>query len=81
MYYYRHGALYKVLGEIEIRQNEVGRAREVLMAGLEHDPHYAATYHTAALLEARLGNLEVSHLSMLAAYLCYIHFFLFVEIE
>ena len=33
-------------------------ARGVFADGLTNDPHCAPLYHSAALLEARLGNLE-----------------------
>jgi hypothetical protein len=52
--------LYKVLGEIEMRQGNSARARELFALGLKRDPHCASLYHAAALLEAKLGNLEVS---------------------
>jgi hypothetical protein len=35
------------------------RARELFSVGLQKDPHCAAVYHAAALLEAKLGNLNV----------------------
>ena len=54
-----HGALYKVLGELEARRGRYAIARELFRAGLDKDPHYAPVYHAAALLEAKLGNLEV----------------------
>jgi hypothetical protein len=59
--HFRHGALYKVLGEIEMRQGAGPRARELFALGLKRDPYCASLYHAAALLEARLGNLEVRH--------------------
>ena len=33
-------------------------ARELFATGLERDPYCAPVYHAAALLEARLGNLD-----------------------
>ena len=56
-----HGALYKVLGELEAKEGKYARARELFSVGLKKDPHCAAVYHAAALLEAKLGNLEVKH--------------------
>ena len=56
---YSHGALYKVLGELEAKEGRFARARELFALGLSKDPHCAAVYHAAALLEAKLGNLEV----------------------
>lgn len=56
-----HGALYKVLGELEAKGGKFTRARELFALGLSKDPHCAAVYHAAALLEAKLGNLEVSY--------------------
>jgi len=55
-----HGSLYKVLGEQYERQGAFLQAREVFHKGLSQDPYCAQVYHAAALLEARLGNLEVS---------------------
>jgi uncharacterized protein HemY len=55
-----HGALYKVLGELEAKEGRYAKARELFAVGLSKDPHCAAVYHAAALLEAKLGNLEVS---------------------
>ena len=57
--HFRHGALYKVLGEIEMRQGLFSSARALFSQGLDQDPHYAPVYHAAALLEAKLGNIEV----------------------
>jgi tetratricopeptide (TPR) repeat protein len=53
-----HGPLYKVLGEQYERDGSYTEARDVFVRGLEHDPLCAPVYHAAALLEARLGNLE-----------------------
>ena len=54
-----HGTLYRVLGEQHERQGAFLLARDVFAKGLERDPYCAQVYHAAALLEARLGNLEV----------------------
>ena len=54
-----HGALYKVLGELNVRQGLYTKARELFDVALDQDAHYAPVYHAAALLEAKLGNLEV----------------------
>ena len=54
-----------MLGEIEMRQGMFASARSLFSRGLEADPHYAPVYHAAALLEARLGNLEVIHINSL----------------
>ena len=54
-----HGALYKVLGELEMKHGSHSQARELFTRGLEQDPYYAPVYHAAALLEAKSGNLEV----------------------
>ena len=56
-----HGPLYKVLGEQYERLSDFNTAREVFRDGLQRDPHCAPLYHAAALLEARLGNLEGLH--------------------
>jgi tetratricopeptide (TPR) repeat protein len=56
---FRHGALYKVLGEIESRQGNYQEARICFNLGISMDPHYAPLYHETALFEARLGNIEV----------------------
>ena len=56
---YSHGALYKVLGEMEIRQKQYLKARETFAKGLSLDSHCAPLYHAAALMEAKLGNLGV----------------------
>lgn len=56
-----HGALYKVLGELHIRKGgPVGydQARKLFAQALDQDPLYAPVYHAAAMLEAKLGNLE-----------------------
>jgi len=53
-----HGALYKVLGEQYEKAGSFLEARKVFALGLERDPHCAPVYHAAALLEARLGNLD-----------------------
>mmetsp|Transcript_14148 Transcript_14148/g.23536 ORF Transcript_14148/g.23536 Transcript_14148/m.23536 type:complete len:1046 (-) Transcript_14148:183-3320(-) len=53
-----HGALYKVLGELEEKHQAYAAARAFFSDGLKHDPYYAPVYHAAALLEAKLGNLE-----------------------
>jgi tetratricopeptide (TPR) repeat protein len=55
-----HGALYKVLGELEMKHGAVALARELFSRGLDEDPYYAPVYHAAALLEAKTGNLEVT---------------------
>jgi len=60
-----HGALYKVLGELDARQGSVEMARAVLSKGLERDPSYAPLYHASAILESQYGNLEVFQLSNL----------------
>ena len=54
-----HGQLYRVLGEQYERDGSFQEAREIFTKGLENDPTCATVYHAAALLEARLGNLEV----------------------
>ncbi len=54
-----HGALYKVLGEIEAKHGFYSEARSILQRGLELDPSYAPLYHAAALHEAKIGNLDV----------------------
>ena len=56
-----HGALYKVLGEMEMRQNQYVKARETFAKGLAFDSHCAPLYHSFALMEAKLGNLGVKH--------------------
>ena len=50
-----------MLGELEAKEGRYTRARELFALGLSKDPHCAAVYHAAALLEAKLGNLEVRH--------------------
>ena len=50
-----------MLGELEAKEGKYARARELFSVGLKKDPHCAAVYHAAALLEAKLGNLEVKH--------------------
>lgn len=62
-----HGALYKVLGELEAKEGRYAKARELFAVGLSKDPHCAAVYHAAALLEAKLGNLEVSVQALIQA--------------
>ena len=52
-----------MLGELEAKEGRFARARELFALGLSKDPHCAAVYHAAALLEAKLGNLEVSSLA------------------
>lgn len=47
-----------MLGELHIRQGEHNRARELFAQALDQDPLYAPVYHAAALLEAKLGNLD-----------------------
>ena len=47
-----------VLGELEAKHGHHAKARELFMTGLDRDPHCMAVYHAAALLEAKLGNLE-----------------------
>lgn len=54
-----HGALYKVMGELEVRQSSYIEARRIFRNGISNDPNYAPLYHSAALLEAKIGNLEV----------------------
>ena len=54
-----------MLGELEVKEGRFARARELFALGLSKDPHCAAVYHAAALLEAKLGNLEVSPLATL----------------
>ena len=73
---YSHGALYKVLGEMEVRQQRYIKAREIFSKGIGMDPHCAPLYHAAALLEAKLGNLEVVRNLYLIKILCsfwYVH--------
>jgi hypothetical protein len=48
-----------VFGELEAKEGNFNRARELFSVGLQKDPHCAAVYHAAALLEAKLGNLNV----------------------
>ena len=67
---YSHGALYKVLGEMEVRQQRYIKAREIFSKGIRMDPHCAPLYHAAALLEAKLGNLEVVRNLYLRNFLC-----------
>jgi hypothetical protein len=52
--------LYKVLGEIEARENQFSVARDIFAKGLSQDSNCAPLYHAAALLEAKLGNLGVT---------------------
>ena len=59
MHTFSHGALYKVLGEMEVRQHEYANARRTFTKGLQLDSRCAPLYHAAALLEAKLGNLRV----------------------
>ena len=47
-----------MLGELEAKHGHHAKARELFMTGLDRDPHCLAVYHAAALLEAKLGNLE-----------------------
>lgn len=63
-----HGALYKVLGELEAKEGRYTRARELFSLGLSKDPHCVAVYHAAALLEAKLGNLEVTQMKLYIKY-------------
>lgn len=57
---YRHGPLFRILGELESRQGNKGKARELFWKGIQMDPKYSSTYHVAALFEAKNGNLVVS---------------------
>jgi hypothetical protein len=59
-YFFSHGALYKVLGELESRQGQYLEARRWFNSGLKNDSRYIPLYHEAAMLEAKLGNLEAS---------------------
>jgi hypothetical protein len=52
---------YKVLGEQLERLGDFKQARHVFAVGLTNDASCAPLYHAAALLEARLGNLEGLH--------------------
>ena len=54
-----HGALYKVLGEMELRKGRYVKAKQIFNEGIILDPYCAPLYHAAALLEAKLGNLGV----------------------
>ena len=67
--YGSHGALYKVLGEMEVRQQKYIIARETFSRGLTLDPHCAPLYHAAALLEAILGNLGVLHIFLYISFI------------
>lgn len=69
-----HGALYKVLGEIEHREGEFLEARRWFNLGIERDPRYTPLYHEAALFEAKLGNLEVHRPRLAGYFFKFIHF-------
>ena len=49
----------QALGELEVRAGTSDRAREVFTAGINADGNCAGLYHAAALLEAKLGNMQV----------------------
>jgi Tfp pilus assembly protein PilF len=44
---------------MEARQGQYVKAREIFSRGLQNDPNCAPLYHAAALMEAKIGNLEV----------------------
>ena len=54
-----HGALYKALGELYVRQGSFAEARAIFRTGIDASPSFAELYHAYALFEAKLGNLEV----------------------
>ena len=57
-YNYHEGYLYKALGELEVRAGAYEKARSIFLEGMNVDAQCAGLYHAAALLEAKLCNLE-----------------------
>lgn len=59
LFYFSHGALYKVLGELLARHGEISNAELVFKQGIQRDPSYLPLYHACALFQGALGNIEV----------------------
>jgi uncharacterized protein HemY len=48
------------LGELEVRQNQYSKARAIFAKGISLDSHCTSLYNAAALLEGKLGNLDLN---------------------
>jgi len=59
----RHGPVYNAYGNMELRQGNVEKARNIFQSGLDaHCTDLASVYHGLARLELSLGNIETARL-------------------
>ena len=46
---------------MEARLGSLQTAREILVKGIAMNPNYTPLYHSAALIEGKLGDLQVNN--------------------